>query len=286
MCYTITDSFKQRVSRQNMSFELFKKLVDECAEHNAFSVRLSFRGEPFLNPRIYDMIKYAKDKGIKEVSTLTNMVPITPEKFEKLVDYGLDWLTVSFDGYSKDVYESIRGPAKFEEAVEKIRIFSEIKRRKNSKKPVIKMQSIWPAIKDNPQAFIDLFKPWVDQVASNPLIDCLKKDTEIEYEPNFTCPVLWQRLSIGSDGIVMLCINDERNQHIIGDVNKQTIHEVWHGEPMRNAREAHLKHRGVEEITPCKQCYLPRKTQSDVEIINGKKFVVENYTMRPQEIGK
>ena len=80
MCYTITDSFKERVSRQNMSFDLFKKLVDECAAHNAYSIRLSFRGEPFLNPNIIDMIKYAKDKGIKEISTLSNMLLITPEK--------------------------------------------------------------------------------------------------------------------------------------------------------------------------------------------------------------
>ena len=36
-------------------------------------------------------IKCAKKYGIKEVSTLTNALLLTPEKFEQMMEAGLDW---------------------------------------------------------------------------------------------------------------------------------------------------------------------------------------------------
>ena len=36
-----------------------------------------------LNPKIFEMIEYAKKRGIKEVSTLTHGGFLDPEKFEK-----------------------------------------------------------------------------------------------------------------------------------------------------------------------------------------------------------
>ena len=107
MCYTTTDAFKKNVSKLNMSFDLFKKIIDECTHYKShYSIRLSWRGEPFLNPQIFDMVRYAKSKGIKEVSTLTHGGFLNPEKFEELMDAGIDWITFSTDGVGKE-YEKI-----------------------------------------------------------------------------------------------------------------------------------------------------------------------------------
>ena len=106
MCYTTTDDFKNKVNKKNMDFNLFKKIIDECARYNLFSIRLSLRGEAFLNKNIFDMIKYAKSKGIKEVSTLTHGGFLNAEKFEQLIDLKLDWLTISFDGVG-EIYDFI-----------------------------------------------------------------------------------------------------------------------------------------------------------------------------------
>ena len=133
MCYTTTDEFKEKVDQQIMNYELFKKIIDECAEYNLFSIRLSLRGEAFLNKHIYDMIKYAKDKGIKEISTLTHGGFLDEEKFQKLIDLELDWLTISFDGID-EMYEKIRYPLKFDDAVKKIKKFKEMKEKQNKVK--------------------------------------------------------------------------------------------------------------------------------------------------------
>ena len=71
---------------------------------------------------------------------------------------------------------------------------------------------------------------------------------------------MWQRLVIGSDGKVLLCSQDEYGLVIVGDVNEESIYDVWHGKKLRKARESHLKKMGVEEVPPCKFCVYPRKT--------------------------
>jgi radical SAM protein with 4Fe4S-binding SPASM domain len=285
MCYTTTDKFKTTVKGTNMDLKLYKKIIDECVEYNLFSIRLSLRGEAFLNKNIFDMIKYAKEKGIKEVSTLTHGGFLDEEKFEKLIDLDLDWLTISFDGIG-ETYDKIRYPLKFEDSVEKIRRYQEIKKNKGVSKPVIKVQTVWPAISKNPQEFYDIFNPITDQIASNPLLDYLGNDTNIVFEENFTCPQLWERLVIGADGHVMLCANDEMESYTLGDVTNESLFDVWHGEKMTKSREIHMKHLGTKEIEPCKHCYLPRKMESDTADLGDRLIKIDRYTNRDQTVGK
>lgn len=287
MCYTITEEFKSSVKRRFMSFELFKKIIDECAGYNIYSIRISLRGEPFIHKEAIRMIKYAHDKGIKEVSALTNGLALTPELFEQALDAGLTWLTISIDGIG-ETYENIRIPAKFDDVVDKIKKYKEIKDKEKSVKPVIKIQSIWPAIKDTAEEYYTTFSPYVDNIASNPLIDYLGKDdkSKIVYVPNFDCPVLYQRIVIGSDGRVLLCSNDESGEYILGDVNDENIYDIWHGEKIQSVRDLHKKHKACEIIKPCKKCFLPRKTMPVAERIGEKKIIVDKYVGRTEEIGK
>lgn len=258
MCYRRMDEFKTRVQATLMDLALFKKLVDECVKYNAYSIRLSLRGEAFLHPNIVEMIQYAKRKGIREVSTLTNGFKLNPELFVEVMDVGLDWLTISFDGLGK-TYERIRQPAKFEEAVDKIRRYNEIKKAQGKVKPVIKVQSIWPAIEDDIEAYYGIFAPIVDQIASNPLIEYLHRDADIEYEDDFICPVPWQRLSVSSNGLVLMCVNDEFGENIIGDTKKESLYGIWNGQLLQKIREIHKNRGGIKKLDPCKKCYLPRK---------------------------
>lgn len=286
MCYTITDDFRQKVKIGLMDFELYKKLVDECAKYKPYSIRISFRGEAFLHPKIFEIIKYAKDAGIKEVSSLTHGGMLDEEKFRKLIDVGLDWLTISFDGVD-ETYNKIRAPNNYDEQVAKIKRFSEIKKEMGITKPIIKIQSIWPAIANNPKKFYDTFNEIADQIATNPLIDYSEDRAKgAQYIENFTCPVLWQRLIIGADGQALLCVNDEMGSEIIGDANKETIYDIWHGKKLQRAREIHLRHMGVKELWPCKHCTYPRKTLDNKYKIGKRSVKGYEYINWPTEMDR
>lgn len=286
MCFTNTDQFKEKVAKGFMDFTLFKKIIDESVRHKIYSIRISHRGEAFMHPEVTDFIKYAKNSGIKEVASLSNILTLTPALFEETMHAGLDWLTISFDGMG-NTYESIRKPAIFQESLFKIKEYKKIKDKFKTYKPVIKIQSIWPAIKDCAIEFVRLFEPYVDSIASNPLIDYLHKDdpSGIEYWKDFDCSVPYQRLTVLFNGLVPYCHNDEFCTYIVGDINKNTIHNIWRGREMAQVRFAHKRHRGVYELSACKHCFLPRKVEPVIEQFGDRKIVVEKYTRRTEEIG-
>lgn len=285
MCYTITDEFKEKVNAKLIDFELFKKIIDEIAG-KVPALRLSLRGESTLHPNFIDAIRYAKNKGIKEISTLTNGSKLTPDFFQKIVKAGIDWITISVDGMDKE-YEKIRKPLKFSNTLEKIKNISKYKKQHNLKKPVIKIQSLWPSIKNDPELFYNTFEPITDLIAFNPLIDYLQKDKEIVYIDNFSCPQLYQRLVIGADGLVMMCSNDEENESIIGNANTESIYSIWHGEKLNKIRKIHKMKDGFKNISVCKKCYLPRETETnETSMVNGRKFDILNYVNREQTVGK
>lgn len=284
MCYTITDEFKELVNTTRMEFSLFTRIIDEIGG-KVPAIRLSLRGEPTLNKNFVKCIEYAKQRGIKEVSTLTHGGKLTLPFFEKIAKAGIDWITISADGVGA-TYESVRKPLKFNDLLNKIKAIKEYKDKHGLHRPVIKIQGIWPAIKSNPQLYYDTFSPHVDLVAFNPLIDYLSNDTEIEYLENFTCPQQYQRLVIGADGVVMKCSNDEENREVIGDVNTQSVYDIWHGEKMNAVRAMHKEPRGFMKSGVCRRCYLPRKTEDETAEVGGRTFIVKNYSFRIQEIGK
>lgn len=285
MCYTITDEFKSKVKKGFMDFELFKKIVDEIAG-KVYALRVSLRGEATLHKNFIDCIKYAKDKGIHEVSTLTHGGNLNLEYFKKVVDAGIDWITISIDGVDEE-YNKIRKPLTFEDTIKRLEDIKKYKEENNLIKPVIKVQGIWPAIRPNPTKYYNTIAPLVDLVAYNPLIDYLRKDSEIVYEENFSCSQLYQRIVVGSDGKVMMCSNDEDGENIIGNAYEETIHEIWHGENLNKVREIHNKQNGFKEISVCKLCYYPRKAVPDEQAFVGDREIwIENYVNRKQKAGE
>jgi len=285
MCYTITDEFKEQVNVTRMDWELYKKIIDEI-DGKVPAIRLSLRGEATLHAKFIEAIKYAKDHGIKEVSLLTHGGKLTLPYFQKMVDAGIDWITISVDGVG-ETYERIRNPLKFDDLLDKIKAIKQYKEEHNLKRPVIKVQGIWPAIAESgPDTFYNTFSSCTDLVAFNPLIDYLSNDTHIEYLEEFTCPQQYQRLVIGADGLVMKCSNDEENREVIGDIKQEIVHQVWHGEKMQAVRNMHLQPHGFMQSAVCRKCYLPRKTEDEAAQVGERTFTVRNYVHRIQLIGK
>jgi len=289
MCPTITQEFlDKRVTpfkRGQMNLDLAKKIIDEVAG-KIYSLRLSWIGEPTLHSKLIEIAKYAKKKNIKEISFLTNGYKLNMDYFKKLVDAGVDLITVSIDGMD-EVYNKIRYPLKFDETLQKLTDIANFKKKNNLEKPLIKIQGVWPAVKESPERFYNTFKPLVDLIAFNPLIDYLHNDKDIVYEDDFACPQHYQRIVIGSNGKAAMCSSDDFMDIDIGDANKKSIHQIWHGKLFSNVREKHEIKDGFKDIKPCKNCFYPRKMEEDeVAIINGREVRIENYINRSQEIGK
>ena len=127
-CPMCTQCLMDKSSLGVMDFSLYKKIIDECAKRGVYSIKLSWRGEPLLNPRIVDMVAYAKKKGIKDVAFLSNGERLNDRLTEELIRAGLDWISISIDGLDR-TYDSIRYPSKFKDIVRKVKKIRETRER-------------------------------------------------------------------------------------------------------------------------------------------------------------
>lgn len=55
-----------------MPLDMYKKIVEECGRYDLFTLKFSMRGEPLMHPDIVEMVRFAKEKGVKEVWINTN----------------------------------------------------------------------------------------------------------------------------------------------------------------------------------------------------------------------
>jgi len=250
MCYTtyMDDSLKGV-----MKWDLYTRIIDQAALLGVYSVKLSWRGEPLLNKRIVDMVRYAKQKGIREVAFLSNAEFLDREMAAALVDSGLDWLSVSADGVG-EIYNEIRRPAIFEETLERVAYMKQYRDGKGLTRPLLRVQSILSAVENDPGTYRKSWENIVDRI--NVIADESRdfNEKDLQWDRYFVCPKPWQRMTIAYDGRVHQCISDYGAKKILGDVNQQSLHEVWHGEPNRKVRAAFLKHRYLEDNEPCSIC--------------------------------
>jgi len=125
------------VERKIVKFEDFQKIIDRMAPY-AYEVSLHNWGEPFLNPDILKMIRYCTDKNIgTNLSSNLNRMPFDAGE---LIDAGLEYLVVSLDGTTQDIYSKYRVGGSLDEVTKNLKAIIEKKNQMKSKTPFIEWQ--------------------------------------------------------------------------------------------------------------------------------------------------
>lgn len=88
-------------------------IIDELVLHNFKHLKIT-GGEPFIRKDILDILKYASERLITDISTNASL--ITPEKVELLNQLKLKMIHVSLDG-DKLEHESVRGNNTYERTI-------------------------------------------------------------------------------------------------------------------------------------------------------------------------
>lgn len=273
MCYT---THMPHNLKGLMDWDLYTKIIDQCVEQKVYSIKLSWRGEPLLNPRAVDMVKYAKEKGIKEVAFLSNAELLDNKTAEQLVDADLDWISVSADGVN-EIYNEIRAPADFEETKQKVAYLKKYRDSKGLKKPLIRVQSIMSAVEDIVDEYVGHWEDIVDR--TNIIADNIREFKDLEedaFNPYFVCPKAWERMTIAHDGKIHQCNTDYAGKMILGDANEQSLKDIWHGEGQRKVREGFRKHTYLKDLPACRQCSYGLKTET-AEILGERVTKVQKY---------
>ena len=240
-----------------ISDSLYENLIKQCEALGVPSLKLNWRGEPLLHPKIDKYIKLAKKSGILEVIINTNATKLTEDLSKKIILSGLDTIIFSFDGGTKETYNEMR-PGRFEEnsfdsVYQNIKKFDEIKKSMNAKFPRSKIQMILTKkTGEETKNFFKLFEHIVDDVSIKTYterggyveeIDNVSKSKisqsknkllnpktiySKDYKDNVyysnsrkPCAQPFQRLMVTYDGKVSMCCYDWGSMHPIGYVDEQ-----------------------------------------------------------------
>jgi radical SAM protein with 4Fe4S-binding SPASM domain len=154
-CAMCLVSYRPTINRAQgaMPMELFRRLVDGTPELERLT--LQGLGEPLLQPHLFEMVAYAKARGIA-VGFNSNAMLLTRERADRLVAAGLDWLHVSLDGATAATYEGIRARADFDRVTKNLRGLQEAKRAAGAAVPSV--QVVFVAMRRNLHELPDLVR--------------------------------------------------------------------------------------------------------------------------------
>lgn len=246
--------------KKAMPMELFKKIVDDCVSQGVNKFNLNFYNEPFLDPMIFDRIKYLESKGVR-TQLFSNGSVLDGDKIDKIIESGLNDVKFSVDGVKKETYEKIRKGLNFEKTVSNILALINRKKELKSLSPCVSVVFVRSAGNmEEEEEFKKFWNGRADKIVvsfddnrnDTADISSVKKSSAKAYP----CLRLWRELVVTSDAKVALCCVDFDGSAVVGDFSKQTLEEIWNSEKFVKIRKKHLLYK-TDEIPLCRKCFHP-----------------------------
>ncbi len=257
----------------NMDLILFKK-ISEQMNTKLISMIFYFQGEPFLNKKLFDMIKIAAEQNIYTYCS-TNGHFLNSETVEKTIKSGLDELIISLDGINQKVYEQYRRGGSLNTVLQGTRELTKKKEELKSALPYTKFQFL--VVKPNEHQINDakilaeqmdvntiVFKTAqiYDFEQGSPLIPDNQKYSRYKKVKNGKyrlkkklknrCWRLWSNPVITVEGDVLPCCFDKDAKYAMGNINEQSFSEIWKGKKYQKFRNKLLTNR--KSIDICRNC--------------------------------
>ena len=237
-----------------------KKCIKEASGEGVYSIKFNWRGEAALYEGLSELIRYAKECGIREVQINTNGLPFSKDNIEDIIESGLDRIIFSVDANSENTYKKIRVGGDFKRLVENIECFIETRNAFKRVKPFIRVQMVrMKENKNEVKGFIERWKGKADDIRVTDVTDrgqgggmTVGDQTAVGRR---RCPQPWLRMVINREGLVMPCCSDWFSKWVIGDAKKESLKDIWQSEKMFELRRRILRGE-MNDFEPCKSCFV------------------------------
>jgi len=264
-------------SPMTMEMPVYRKTIEQIAQFpdRLKMLSLTGHGEPLMNPRISDMVAYAKKSGVAErIEIISNGALLTKEKAIQLDEAGLDIIRISLQGLSSEKYEQVCSVRiDFEALVDTIRYFYE-----NRKKCEIFVKILDIALEDGEeQKFYDLFGDISDRMhveLCKPVYEGVNYENVTtvtdrygnESKKRDVCPLCFYMLSVFPNGDVVPC-DSIYKPVLLGNVSDATLLDMWKGETLRRFRVMHLKRERYDNAK-CNVCCAPDDVSHKEDVLD------------------
>lgn len=272
-CAMQTVEKKQNYTKQMMSIELFKKIIDDLTQfpQKVKSIRINGQGEPFLNKNFCEMVRYAKEKAVAEwLETITNGSMLNPELNQQIADSGINRVRISVESISEVGYKDMaQVNIDLPQFINNIRDLYD----KTRGKVEIYIKTVDAAVptQKEKEKFYNLFGDICDQIFIDNVIplwsdfDEMKDSFDFENQVGMhgqklkkiqICPFPFYSFIINPEGEVTACCADWQRKLVLGNVAEESLLSIWNGKKYRKFLIDLLKgKKNCYEM--CAKCLLP-----------------------------
>lgn len=246
-----------------MPWDLFTKIIDEVAANDKSArVWMVFFGEALIRkkkkPTIFEMIAYAKGKGLTDVVLNSNANLLDDEAARGLIGSGLDAIYIGIDAFTPETYAKVRVGGNHERTVNNVIHLIKLKKELNAKNPEVFVQFVEMDV--NTAEKEDFIRFWTEQGATVKIRPKVSWAGSID-APNLVLgnedrwPCYWamQSMSITDTGKVVTCAVDLDARFIAGDITSQSLKEVWNGR-LKELRNLHINKEFALLPPVCRDC--------------------------------
>lgn len=285
--------------RRRLRFSEYKFILDRVGEY-ALEVSLHNWGEPFLNADIFDIIDYTRSRGIG-TNVSTNLTTLGAGDIDNIIRCGLEYLSVSLDGTSEDVYRIYRVGGDFYRVMSNLEALIARKRELRSRTPLIEWQFIVMRHNEHQMGearrlarrlgvdllrFInvglpfdasnqkELARKWFPADARYRYYDPEAAD-RISYLHQGACFYLYRSMTINPDGGVAPCCVVYDPKYDFGNILSQELADIWNNEHYRFSRALFSRRDDLQGQSPCQSCKLFRKRTADFKTPQGVEAKVD-----------
>jgi radical SAM protein with 4Fe4S-binding SPASM domain len=265
---------------------MFKKIVDGFKEFpdKIKKIKIGNHGEPTLHPDVAEMVKYAYESNTADIIEMfTNGSRLTPELNEAMVKAGLQRINISLEGLTDKRYLEVAGVKQnFQEIIDGVKSLYEIKTREKSDLQIyVKIADQAHALKgdkdlkfmmskEEKKFFFETFTPICDEIFVEKVVPQwadtqLDKQNDVEDTGMYgqkinqwkdSCPFIFMYMHFNCDGTVSPCTLDWPRKVVIGNVNDESVKDIWEGKALRELQVAMLA--GKRQcINLCNNCSAP-----------------------------
>lgn len=252
---------------RDMSMETLERLIESLRGKPIRKANVFWMGDPFASKRFLECARRIRSKLPRlRLYASTNCGALNENTVKAIVDEQLlHMVNLDIDATTSDVHAAIRRGVGFDRALRNARFLVDYRRERRKRFPkiratMIRMESnehqvdefkrFWGPLAD--KVDITRYHTWLGEL-DEPSPDGGPAKGEANGGWDFACRHPWDEAVIAVDGRVGLCCLDHDLSVVLGDLNEQTLEEIWTGPVITDVRRKLLELR-YDEIPPCSRC--------------------------------
>ena len=275
---------------QIMEFNLFKKIIDDLQEFNSpvKTIRLYGFGEPLLNHRFCDMVRYAKlsDK-VLNVDTTTNASVLNDILIDDIINSQIDRINISIEAMSTEKYREFTRNKSVDYHII-IKNIEKLYLNKSKTTIFIKINGDYLTEEEKVE-FIRVFSKISDGCDIEHTMNCwrdfkvnnVNREVGVYGQPLkevLICPYVFYSFMIHPDGYASICFLDWNKKLIIGDAKNESVKSLWRDKVFDQFRIMMLKKERKNHVV-CKNCNQ-LIAGMPVDLDDHTDLILENFEKR------